>query len=218
MLTCIKRDSLTNNPIFDLNSITVENTIKEDVILDIKKTDNNIEIISKEKNQKHEIIQDTEKSIKLDELFDFIGEHQPVEKIYGKNFHQMTKEERLYLMQVKDNLLRRKSIYFGQHALDRMEERYIKEKDIIKAIRNGQIIEYRENANDKVIAIRGCTLNRRKENVYVILSITTGKIITTYSNKHWTTYTKQYNLDKYIPNFEIIIPEYYKKLINLYYI
>lgn len=202
MLKLIKRDTITNCPIFDLSSIF-------DDEVDIKmenqeiKTDVSL-IIYSDNNEESQII-------------DFIGERQFHEKIRGKHFQQMSKEERLYLMKIKDSLLRKKNIHFAKHALDRMEERYIKERDIIKAIRNGQIIEYRENNYDRVVAIRGCTLNRRNENVYVIMSINNGKIITTYSNKHWMAYTKHYDLTKYVDNFSIKIPDCYRKQIQFYH-
>lgn len=224
MLKQVKIDNFMKYPVFDLNSVIDEinsSISKEEIIKDPLKGKNETSIPFKEKlslNQnKKMIICDEDDGENLDELIDFIGENKVPEKIFGKHFQQMTKEERLYLLKVKDTILRKKGVYFAQHALARMEERYIKERDIIKAVRNGQIIEYRENEKDKVIAIRGCTLTRDNQNVYVIMSIITGKVITTYSNKHWTTYNKQYNLDKYVKGFMIDIPDYYKKQIKFYH-
>lgn len=209
----IKVDKLMNYSVFDLNSINDEcsSDINEKEIIENQEKNN--ERVNKKRKY---IICDNYGGQSLDELIDFIGENNVVDKIYGKHFQQMTKEERLYLLQVKDTLLKKQGISFAQHALNRMEERFIKEKDIIKAIKNGQIIEYRENENDKVIAIRGCSLTRDKQNVYVIISIITGKVITTYSNKHWKTHNNNYNLDKYVKDFMIEIPEYYKKQIDFY--
>lgn len=209
----IKVDKLMNYSVFDLNSINDEcsSDINEKEIIENQEKNN--ERVNKKRKY---IICDNYGGQSLDELIDFIGENNVVDKIYGKHFQQMTKEERLYLLQVKDTLLKKQGISFAQHALNRMEERFIKEKDIIKAIKNGQIIEYRENENDKVIAIRGCSLTRDKQNVYVIISIVTGKVITTYSNKHWKTHNNNYNLDKYVKDFMIEIPEYYKKQIDFY--
>lgn len=137
-------------------------------------------------------------------------------KVYRKHFKSMTKEERIYLLTVKDKLLR-KGVTFAKHALDRMDERYIKEKDVLRALKNGQILEYKKINNDEVIAIRGCHINRKKEQVYVIFSLTHNKVITTYSNKHWIAYKKMKNLEKYDTNFDIEIPEYYKRRIQFYY-
>lgn len=223
MLKQVRVDKLTNYPVFDINSITDNMKINEKDIINnsLDKSDNTSTPSIKESepllSDKKLTICDELSGQNLDELVDFIGETKVAEKIYGKHFQQMTKEERLYLLKVKDNILRKRRVYFAQHALDRMEERYIKERDIIRAVRNGQIIEYRENENDKVIAIRGCSLTRDKQNVYVIISILTGKVITTYSNKHWMTYNKQYNLDKYVKDFMIEIPDYYKKQINFFH-
>lgn len=138
------------------------------------------------------------------------------EKVCRKHFKNMTKEERLYLLTIKDRLLRR-GVTFAKHALDRMDERFIKEKDVLRALKNGQILEYKKTDKDEVIAVRGCHINRRNEQVYVIFSISHNKVITTYSNKHWTAYKKMKNLEKYDTNFSIEIPEYYKRRIQFYY-
>lgn len=145
-----------------------------------------------------------------------IADDNNQEKVYKKHFQNMTKEERVYLLQIKDNLLR-KGVTFAQHALDRMNERYIKEKDVLKALKNGQILEYKKNSNDEIIIVRGCHINRRNEQVYVIFSIANSKVITTYSNKHWTIYKHMKKLDDYDTDFNIEIPEYYKKKIRLYH-
>lgn len=224
MLKQVKVDNFMKYPVFDLNSVADDiysNINEKKIIKEQQKGKDDIAIPFKEElslvpNKKLTIC-DEYGGQNLDELVDFIGENKVPEKIFGKHFQQMTKEERIYLLKVKDSILKKKRVYFAQHALDRMEERFIKEKDIIKAVRNGQIIEYRENERDKVIAIRGCTLTRDNQNVYVIMSIITGKVITTYSNKHWTTYNKQYNLDKYVKGFMINIPDYYKRRINFYH-
>ena len=142
---------------------------------------------------------------------------QNEDKICGKHFKHMTKTERLYLLVLKDNKLRKSEVKFAKHALDRMNERYIKERDVIRALKNGQILEYRKTDIDEVIAIRGCSMTRRKEQVYVIYSITKNKVITTYSNKHWEILKKSQNLDKYDSNFNIEIPRYYREKIRYLY-
>lgn len=138
------------------------------------------------------------------------------EKACRKHFTSMTREERVYLLTLKDRLLK-KGITFAKHALDRMDERYIKEKDVIRALKNGQILEYKKTDKDEVIAVRGCHINRRNEQVYVIFSITHNRVITTYTNKHWTAYKKMKNLEKYDTDFNIEIPEYYKRRIQFYF-
>lgn len=135
---------------------------------------------------------------------------------YIKHYRYMTQEERVYLMSLKDKAIR-KGICFAVHALDRMGERYISEKDVRRAIGNGQIMEYKKTKNDEILTIRGATLNRKKELIYVILSAKTGKVITTYSNKYWIACNKSTELTKYDNNKKIIIPETFKRKYMLYY-
>lgn len=135
---------------------------------------------------------------------------------YIKHYRYMTQEERVYLMSLKDKAIR-KGICFAVHALDRMDERYISERDVKRAIGNGQIMEYKKTKNDEVLTIRGATLNRKKELIYVILSAKTGKVITTYSNKYWIACNKSTELTKYDNSKAIKIPESFKKKFQLYY-
>lgn len=135
---------------------------------------------------------------------------------YVKHYRYMTQEERVYLMSLKDRAIK-KGICFAVHALDRMGERYISEKDVRRAIGNGQIMEYKKTKNDEILTIRGATLNRKKELIYVILSAKTGKVITTYSNKYWIACNKSTELTKYDNNKKITIPETFKRKYMLYY-
>lgn len=137
------------------------------------------------------------------------------EKVYRKHFNNMSKIERLYLYKLKENILRR-GVNFARHALERMDERYIRERDVLKALDNGQILEYKKTNDDEILVIRGCTINKKSEHIYVILSVTNCRVITTYSNKHWLAYKKTKNLEKYNSDFDIKIPEYYKKKLRLY--
>lgn len=142
---------------------------------------------------------------------------QNIENIeYMKHYRYMTQEERVYLMSLRDRAIR-KGITFANHALDRMGERWIKEKDVIKTIKNGQIMEYKKTSNDEVLTIRGTNINRRKEQIYVILSIRSCKVITTYSNKCWIAQNKSAELDKYTNDKKIQIPDFFKKKFALYY-
>lgn len=135
---------------------------------------------------------------------------------YIKHFRYMTQEERVYLMSLKDRAIR-KGITFANHALDRMDERWIKEREVLRAIKNGQIVEYKKTDLDEVLTIRGNTINRRKEQIYVILSIRNGKVITTYSNKYWIARNKSSELDKYTNDKKIHIPDFFQKQYALFY-
>ena len=135
---------------------------------------------------------------------------------YIKHFKYMTQEERVYLMCLKDRAIKR-GIKFANHALDRMDERWIKEKDVLYTIKHGQIMEYKKTNNDEILTIRGTTINRKKEQIYVILSIRSGKVITTYSNKYWIAANKSPELEKYTNNKSIQIPDFFKRQFALFY-
>ena len=134
-------------------------------------------------------------------------------KIFGKNFKQMSREEIVYLLTMKDIALK-KGITFAKHALDRMEERYIKERDVIKALKNGQLIDYRWVNHTDIITIRGSHINKYGEQVYVIFSLNKRKVITTYTNKYDDAYRKMMHLDRYKDDFKIYIPKYFKKRLS----
>lgn len=135
---------------------------------------------------------------------------------YIKHYRYMTQEERVYLMSLKDRALR-KGITFANHALDRMDERWIKEKDVMKTIKKGQIMEYKKTNNDEILTIRGTSINKKNEQIYVILSIRSCKVITTYSNKYWLAQNKSSELDKYTNDKKIQIPEFFRRKFALYY-
>lgn len=135
---------------------------------------------------------------------------------YIKHYKYMTKEERVYLMSLRDRVVR-KGITFANHALDRMDERWIREKDVLKTIKHGQIMEYKKTTSDEILTIRGTTINKKKEHIYVILSIRTGKVITTYSNKYWVAINKSSELEKYTNDENIQIPDFFRKKFALFY-
>ncbi|WP_368263361.1 DUF4258 domain-containing protein [Clostridium disporicum] len=138
-------------------------------------------------------------------------------KKFRKHFSSMTREEIIYLLALKDRLVNR-GVIFGKHALSRMDERYIKERDVLNALKNGQILEYQKNNKEEILVVRGCYINRRKNQIYVVLSLTHNKIVTTYANKHSLAYQEKSNLEKYSNDIKIEIPEYYKQRIKLLYI
>lgn len=153
-----------------------------------------------------------------DEIEELLNEYNESEKdkINGKNFKQMSRDERIYLLELKNNALNN-GIFFAKHALDRMNERYIHEKDIIRAVKEGQIIEYRKIKDTDIITIRGGHVNKYGEQVYVILSLNKRKVITTYTNKYETAYKKMMYLDRYKEDFKIDIPPYYQQRISFFY-
>jgi len=137
-------------------------------------------------------------------------------KKFRKHFSNMTKEEIIYLLALKDRLIN-KGVNFGEHALLRMGERYIKERDVINALKYGQILEYQKNNKEEILVVRGCYINRRKNQIYVVLSLTHNKVITTYANKHSFAYRQRTNFDKYSTDIDIEIPKYYRQRFKLLY-
>ena len=73
------------------------------------------------------------------------------------------------------------------------------------------------NDNDEILTIRGTCINKKKEQIYVILSIRTCKVITTYSNKYWIAQNKSSELEKYTNDKSIQIPDFFRKKFALYY-
>lgn len=119
----------------------------------------------------------------------------------AKHFSQMKIEERLHLMNKKDSLLNSGKTIFSPHMLDQMELRRVKKRDIIKAIRTGQILEYRKIFRnnkyiDDRITIRATHLNRRYFQVVVVFSLKNNVIITTYYNNIREIYEEK-NFSKY---------------------
>lgn len=132
-----------------------------------------------------------------------------------KHFRHMTKDEVLYLMIRKKKLLR-KSLKFSEHALKRMHERHIKEKDIILGLKNGQLIEYKKTKDEEIIVVRSCFINRQNKQAYIVYSLTKNLVITTYSNYYAEALKSKENNEKYSPSKTISIPEYYFNLIKAY--
>lgn len=132
-----------------------------------------------------------------------------------KHFRHMTRNEILYLTVRKKKLLR-KHLNFSDHAKERMEERHIKEKDIVEGLKNGQIIEYKKTDTEEILVVRSCYVNRRKKQCYIVYSLTKNLVITTYSNYYYQAYHSKDENEKYSPDEKISIPEYYLNIVKAY--
>ena len=119
-----------------------------------------------------------------------------------KHFSQMTREERITLMRLKDKVLEH-DIEFTEHALKAMSNRRVKEWEIVKAIKSGQIIEYRETQKDKRITIRSTFKNRKDFVVYVSLSLVDNIVITTYYDSYYNIH-KERDFTKYDETLKIL--------------
>lgn len=159
-----------------------------------------------------------EKEIETDKRIEnfFEEENSNCEKIPGKHFKHMTREEITYLLTLKSIALRKK-ITFSSHSIDRMRDRRIKKKEVINALRTGQIIDYRKIEDSEILTIRGCYL-RRDEQVYVVFVVNTGKVITTYTNRHFAAKYKMSHLERYEENYNIEIPKDFGSVLNFYHI
>ena len=134
--------------------------------------------------------------------------------VYRKLFEDMSKLERIYLIKRKELALN-KGVNFAKHALERMNERFIKENEVLNAIRNGQIIEYKKIGESEILVIRGCHVNNQNKQVYVVFSITHRKVITTYFNKHWVILKKKRK--KKTNDYKIDIKEPFRSKLFFYY-
>ena len=75
-----------------------------------------------------------------------------------------------------------KHIDICHHAKKRMEEKGIKPKDIIEALKSFKIIELHLKDGDVRILIRGKATNNRNRNTCMSLSLSNMRIITVYQN------------------------------------
>jgi len=119
----------------------------------------------------------------------------------AKHFSQMTESERWYLLKKKDRLIGYNTL-FSEHAIERMSERRITERDIVEAVRMGQIIEYRKTWKDERITIRATRLKKNQFIVYVSFSIRDNVVVTTYYDDARNIH-KQRDFGKYDENLQV---------------
>lgn len=104
-------------------------------------------------------------------------------------------------MNRKDSLLNSGKTIFSTHVLEQMDLRNVKKRDIMKAVRMGQILEYRKVFRnnkyiDDRITIRATHLNRGYFQVIVSFSLRNNVVVTTYYN-HIREIHKERNFSKY---------------------
>lgn len=129
-----------------------------------------------------------------------------------KLYRDMSKDEVLYLTSLTKKMLNTE-LKFTDHSLKRMKERNIYKKDVVKAFKNFQIIEYRKYKNQDFLTIRSCSVKNNNQ-VFVVFSLKTKKVITVYQNK----YLKNISLENNnYENIFISIPNRFKKQIELFY-
>lgn len=119
----------------------------------------------------------------------------------AKHFSQMTENERWYLLKKKDRLIGYNTL-FSEHAIERMSERRITERDIVEAVRMGQIIEYRKTWKDERITIRATRLKKKQFVVYVSFSIRDNVVVTTYYDDARNIH-KQRDFTKYDESLQV---------------
>lgn len=119
----------------------------------------------------------------------------------AKHFLQMSESERWYLLRKRDRLIGRNTL-FSQHSIQRMCERRITEREIIEAVKYGQIIEYRKSRKDERITVRSTRLKCKHLIVYVSFSIRDNIIVTTYCS-NMNDFTKEKNFSKYDESLKV---------------
>ena len=94
-----------------------------------------------------------------------------------KHISQMSYKEQEALV----NLVNHTIFSFCDYCLYKMKKRKIKREQVVKAIKNGYLIEYHFKDNSHRVLLRGRPNNSRKC-VCVVLDLTKRNIVTTYYN------------------------------------
>lgn len=121
--------------------------------------------------------------------------------IVAKHFSQMDESERWYLLKKRDRLIGSNTL-FSQHSIQRMCERRITDRDIIEAVKYGQITEYRKSAKDERITVRSTRLKCKHLIVYVSFSIRDNVIVTTYCSG-MGDFSKEKDFSKYNKDLKV---------------
>ena len=91
---------------------------------------------------------------------------------------------------------------FCDYCLYKMKERKIKRQQVVKAIKNGYLIEYHFKDNSHRVLLRGRP-NNNKKCVCVVLDLTKRSIITAYYN-HFNDRHTTLNLSIYEENLDVL--------------
>lgn len=100
------------------------------------------------------------------------------------------------------NLVNNTIFSFCDYCLYKMKKRKIKRKQVVKAIKNGYLIEYHFKNNSHRVLLRGRPNNSRKC-VCVVLDLTKRNIITTYYN-HFNDRHTTLNPSIYDENLDVL--------------
>lgn len=115
-----------------------------------------------------------------------------------KHISQMSYEEQEALV----NLVNHTIFSFCDYCFYKMKKRKIKRKQVVKAIKNGYLIEYHFKDNSHRVLLRGRPNNSRKC-VCVVLDLTNRNIVTTYYNNFNSRHTTL-NLSIYDENLDVL--------------
>jgi len=115
-----------------------------------------------------------------------------------KHISQMSYKEQEALIELINNTI----FSFCDYCLYKMKKRKIKRKQVVKAIKNGYLIEYHFKDNSHRVLLRSRPNNNRKC-VCVVLDLTKRNIVTTYYN-HFNDRHTTLNQSIYDENLDIL--------------
>lgn len=115
-----------------------------------------------------------------------------------KHISQMSYKEQEALVNLVNNTI----FSFCDYCLYKMKRRKIKRKQVVKAIKNGYLIEYHFKDNSHRVLLRSRPNNNRKC-VCVVLDLTKRTIVTTYYN-HCNDRHATLNLSFYDKNLDVL--------------
>lgn len=130
-----------------------------------------------------------------------------------KHFKDFTQKEMNYLYMLTDNIIYNKGTELSDHGKYRVYNRLISFNQLVRALSNYQLVEFREihddynTESDARVTIRSnfrYELDRICRFIYVVISLNTGKIVTVYASKSNRAKYNNSNLKRYDKDLDII--------------
>lgn len=110
-----------------------------------------------------------------------------------KHISQMTPQEITLLKSKFRNI---KEPAYTNYSLGRLTQRKIQKKQVVRALRIGELIEYHLVGHHHRVLVRG-TASKKGEIVCVVLDTDTKEVVTVFKNKatdhHWTLDSSNYS-------------------------
>lgn len=110
-----------------------------------------------------------------------------------KHVSQMTPQEITFL---KSKFRHVKEPIYTNYSLGRLSQRKIQRKQVVRALKIGELVEYHLVGRHHRVLVRG-TASKRGEVVCVVLDIFTREVVTVFKNvitdRHWTLNPSNYD-------------------------